>query len=145
MENSINKLGDYKEIVLSLSEIIEEENKYLAEFNLKAAGTLLSKKTKAVNLYRSAVAYLIKNPQDFQGISEEEKVYIKEISTKLDKLLKENDVILKTRMETSKNVMDNIIGMLKTTNATNSTSYGATGSFAPLDRSKNAIAINQTL
>lgn len=43
MGNNISKLSDYKEIVLSLSEIIEEENKYLAEFNLKAAGTILDK------------------------------------------------------------------------------------------------------
>ena len=73
------------------------------------------------------------------------KKELKEASHDLDELLKDNELLLKTRMETSKNVMNTIINIAKVTNKSNATSYGAHGNYSPLDNNKNALAINRTL
>ena len=95
--------------------------------------------------YRGLVAYFIKNQALLETINEAEKLDLKNCSQALDELLQENDRLLKTRMETSKTVMDSIVNIAKITNKTNATSYGNNGSYTPLDNSRNALAINRTL
>ena len=75
-----------------------------------------------------------------------QKEDLREISLELDALLKENETLLKTRMETSKLVMSSIVSIAKVTSrSSNATSYGAKGSFSPLNNNYNALAINRTL
>ena len=78
-------------------------------------------------------------------MSAEERASLKTEAASLDDLLKENDQLLKTRMETSQTVMNSIINIAKAANNANATSYGSQGKYSPLDNSKNAIAINRTL
>ncbi|MDD4556579.1 MAG: hypothetical protein PHE89_04560 [Alphaproteobacteria bacterium] len=145
MQEEINIIENYKNVVLDLSEILEEENAFLTEYKMKEAKNLLKAKEEAVIAYRSVVAYLIKNPQELEQMSVHEKTKIKEISFHLDDLLKENDIIIKTRMETSKSVMDSIVNLIKISNVSNSTSYGSHGTMSPLEKGQNSIALNQTL
>ncbi len=145
MQEEIDIIENYIEVVESLSEVLKEENALLSEYKMDEAKALLEPKNKAVAAYRSVVAYLIKNPTELESLNKEEKTEIKEISLSLDELLRENDLIIKTRMETSKSVMDTVVNMLKMSNASNSTSYGSHGTMSPLEKSKNSIAINETL
>lgn len=145
MQEEIDIIENYIEVVESLSEVLKEENALLSEYKMNEAKDLLDTKNKSVAAYRSVVAYLIKNPAELEALDKDERIEIKEISLSLDELLKENDLIIKTRMETSKSVMDTVVNMLKMSNASNSTSYGSHGTMAPLEKSKNSIAINETL
>lgn len=140
-----NKLNDFKEIVKSFCELLTTENQALKNFDVEKVSELYEHKAKVVSAYRSHVAYFIKNQNELALVDEQKRKEMKEVATTLDLLLKENDLLLKTRMETSKNVMDTIINIAKVTNNFNSTSYGSQGRYSPLDNNKNAIAINRTL
>ncbi len=139
------KIQDYKEIIASFSELLKTENQALTDFNLELVSSLYEKKLQTVMAYRGLVAYFIKNQALLETINEAEKLDLKNCSQALDELLQENDRLLKTRMETSKTVMDSIVNIAKITNKTNATSYGNNGSYTPLDNSRNALAINRTL
>lgn len=139
------KLNDYKEIVKSFSELLTAENQALQEFNVEAVSEMYEQKSKTVSAYRTMVAFLIKNQQAMESLSDAEKKDLRECSANLDVLLKQNETLLKTRMETSKNVMDTIINIAKVTNNSNATSYGAQGRYSPQDNNKNAFAVNRTL
>lgn len=91
------------------------------------------------------VAYFIKNQEKFKTADNEAKQSLKELSLKLDALMKENDALLKTKMETSRTVMDSIVRLAKVTSASSSTSYGAQGKYTPVDNTQNALAVNRTL
>lgn len=150
MENIENqeikqKAQDYKEIIESFSELLRTENQALTDFNMDMVASLYEKKLQTVMAYRSLVAYFIKNQSALENLDEAEKSDLKSCSLALDELLQENDRLLKTRMETSQTVMDSIINIAKITNKNNATSYGNTGSYTPLDNSRNALAINRTL
>lgn len=140
-----NIIEDYKEIVLGLSDILEIENDLLQRLELQEASKMIEQKNKAIIAYRGSVAKLIQNQDVLENISDKENDELRVISQDLDDLLKENDIILKTRMETSQSVIDSIVGMMKMSNASSATSYGSQGVFSPLEKSKNAITINETL
>lgn len=144
-EDFNRKIADYKEIINSFSDLLSIENEALRNYDTDAVTALYEQKTKIVTAYRNLVAYFIKNQEVLKALEETERNNVKELSLKLDTLLKENDTLLKTRMETSKSVMDSIVRIAKITNNANSTSYGSQGKYSPLDNSKNAIAINRTL
>lgn len=150
MENANNeelskKIADYREIIAGFSALLREENQALKELDMDTVGALFEKKAHTVGVYRGLVAFFIKNQDVLAALSPEEKQSLKEESKALDNLLQENDQLLKTRMETSKTVMDSIINIAKVTNNANATSYGCQGRYTPLDNSKNALAINRTL
>ena len=90
-------------------------------------------------------AYFIKNHEALEQLPKADKKDLREASLRLDELIRENELLLKTRMEASRNVMNTIINIAKVTNNRNATSYGAQGRYSPLDNSKNALAINRTL
>lgn len=140
-----SKFEDFREVVKGFSEILTLENKALEEFNVEAVSQLFDRKSKMISAYRSLVAYFIKNQEELAKLEEKQRQELKEVSINLDKLIKENEMLLKTRMETSKNVMDTIVNIAKMTNNTNATSYGAQGRYTPLDNNKNALAVNRTL
>lgn len=139
------KISDFKEIVGSFSVLLIEENEALNKFDIDAVSKLYERKVRAVEAYRGLVAYFIKNQEALVTVKDEEKQTIKDISVKLEQLLHDNDLLLKTRMETSQNVMNTIVNIAKMTNNANATSYGAQGRYSPLDNNKNALAVNRTL
>lgn len=145
LQDVTNKLSDFKEIVTSFCELLSTENTALQDFDVEKVSDLFERKSKIVSAYRSHVAYFIKNQNELALIDEEKRKEMKAVATRLDELLKENDLLLKTRMDTSKTVMDTIVNIAKVTNNVNSTSYGAQGRYSPLDNNKNALAINRTL
>lgn len=140
-----SKINDYTAIIEAFSKLLIEENAALAQFDAETVGKLFEKKSHIVGVYRGLVAYFIKNREYLEQLSTEEKKSMKENSQVLDNLLQENDKLLKTRMETSKTVMDSIINIAKVTNNANATSYGSQGNYTPQDNTKNALAINRTL
>lgn len=140
-----NKVADLLDVIDGFAEILELENEALEKYNTESVGKLYEQKIKAVSAYRSLSAFFIKNQEYLQVADVELKNELKEASSDLDELLKENELLLKTRMETSKNVMNTIINIAKVTNKSNATSYGAHGNYSPLDNNKNALAINRTL
>lgn len=97
-----SKIADFKEIVTSFSELLTLENKALEEFDVETVSSLYERKAKTISAYRSLVAYFIKNQQELAALAEQERQEMKEISTRLDELIKTNEQLLKTRMETSK-------------------------------------------
>ncbi len=140
-----SKVNDFKEVVRGFSEILAAENKALQEYDTDAVSQLYEKKSKIIAAYRSMVAYFIKHQEELSTLEEAERIELKSISVNLDNLIKENEQLLKTHMETSQNVMNTIINIAKMTNNSNATSYGAQGRYSPLDNNKNALAINRTL
>lgn len=144
-EELSKKIADYHEIISGFAALLTEENKALAELDMDTVGRLFEKKALTVGIYRGLVAFFIKNQDALNSIGTEEKNSLKEASETLNKLLLENDKLLKTRMETSQTVMDSIINIAKVANNANATSYGCQGRYTPLDNSKNALAVNRTL
>ena len=128
------KVEDLLDVIDGFAALLEKENEALRKFDTEAVGSMYEQKAKTVSAYRSMSAFFIKN-----------QAYLNQADADLKQELKENELLLKTRMETSKNVMDTIINIAKVTNNRNATSYGAHGTYAPLDNNKNALAINRTL
>ncbi len=139
------KIAYFKEVVQSFIELLMQENQALNAFDYVAVSNLYEQKAKTVSVYRGLIAYFIKNQNELNLEPIEVRNELKELSQQLDGLLKENDMLLKTRMETSKTVMDSIVKIAKVTNNANATSYGAQGKYTPLDNNSNALAINRTL
>lgn len=140
-----SKVSDFKEIAEMFSSLLTEENQALNDYNLQAVGDLYESKNQLVTAYRNLVAFFIKNQEGLKTLEDTERKGLKELSLNLEALLKKNDMLLRTKMDTSKMIMDSIIGMAKMSNNANSTSYGAQGKYAPLDNNSNALAINRTL
>lgn len=145
IEEINNKIADLQDIIFGFATLLKAENEALRKFDTETVGALYEQKSKTVAAYRSMSAFFIKNQDCLLKADAELKASLKEASKELDALLKENELLLKTRMETSKNVMDTIINIAKVTNNRNATSYGAHGTYSPLDNNKNALAINRTL
>ena len=89
--------------------------------------------------------FFIKNKAAVSAFEGPDKDELKELSKNLDKSLKQNELLLKTRMEAEQKVMDTFIHIAKVTNNSNATSYGAHGTYTPLDNNRNALAFNRTL
>ena len=139
------KIQDFSDIMQQFSLLLDEENTALKAFDVKTISKLSAPKQQMVNSYRNMTAFLIKHHTELENIDTNIKLLLKERFLSLDTKLKENDLLLKTRMETSKTVLDSIIRIAKVTNNANATSYGARGMYSPLDNNRNALAINQTL
>lgn len=144
-EEILKKIADYKDIIVGFSELLKTENQALSDYNMDLIGQLYEKKSQTVIVYRSMVAFFIKNREELSALTAEERADLREKSQTLDSLLRENDQLLKTRMETSQTVMDSIVNIAKVTNNANATSYGSQGRYTPLDNSHNAMAVNRTL
>ena len=144
-EDLRQKIADYRNIISVFSEILQNENQALKAFDTDTVGKLFEKKAHVVGVYRTLVAFFIKNKEALNLLNPEERAEIKSQTALLDNLLKENDQLLKTRMETGQTVMNSIINFAKAANTATATSYGSQGNYSPLDNSKNAIAINRTL
>lgn len=140
-----SKVNDFKAIVGSFATLLQTENEALEKFDLNKVGELYEQKTKTVTAYRNMVAYFIKNQESLKQLPEPERDNLREISQNLDALIRKNDMLLKTKMQTNKVVMDSIINIAKVANNANSTSYGAQGKYSPLDNNSNALTVNRTL
>ena len=140
-----SKIEELKQIVSSFVDFLEHENSALRDFDTASVSAAYEQKTKLVSAYRSISAYFIKNHQILEQLDNDDKVLLRDLSLSLDAQLKENEMLLKTRMEASKTVMDTIISVAKMNNNRNATSYGSQGTYSPLDNNKNALAINRTL
>ena len=132
------KISDYQEILLTFAELLQEDN-------VVRVSEMYEQKAQIVSVYRNLVAYFIKNQHALASMDDEAKATLKQNSLKLDELLRENDLLLKTRMETSKSVIGSIVNVAKMTSKSNSTSYGAQGQFNQPDNQHSAIAVNRTL
>ncbi len=139
------KIEEYRSIITHFTALLEEENEALRKYDMEKVSTLLDKKVQIVSSYRTMAGYFIKNQEILKAATETSKQEIKDISIKLDTLMKENERLLKTKMETSRTVMDSIVRMAKKVSSTSSTSYGSGGTYTPVDNMQNAFAINRTL
>lgn len=141
----LGKIEMMKQIVSGFAEIVESENEALKTGDFKKVKVLYEQKIKTVAAYRSMSGFFIKNRQQIAALEDKEKDVLKNLSLRLDKALKNNELLLKTRMEAGKKVMDTIIGIAKKSNNSTATSYGAQGMYSPLDNNRNALAFNRTL
>ena len=139
------KVSDFKEIVSSFSQLLQAENEALDKFDLAKVSELYEQKSKTVTAYRNMVAYFIKNQESLKALPEADRNNLRDISQQLDELIRKNDILLKTKMQTNKMVMDSIVNIAKVTNNANSTSYGSQGKYSPLDNNSNALTVNRTL
>lgn len=139
------KVSDFKEIVSSFSQLLQAENEALEKFDLAKVSELYEQKSKTVTAYRNMVAYFIKNQESLKALPEADRNTLRNISQQLDELIRKNDILLKTKMQTNKMVMDSIVNIAKVTNNANSTSYGSQGKYSPLDNNSNALTVNRTL
>lgn len=139
------KVSDFKEIVSSFSQLLQAENEALEKFDLAKVSELYEQKSKTVTAYRNMVAYFIKNQESLKALPEADRNTLRDISQQLDELIRKNDILLKTKMQTNKMVMDSIVNIAKVTNNANSTSYGSQGKYSPLDNNSNALTVNRTL
>lgn len=140
-----SKVEELRQIVGGFVDFLQAENAALRAFDTAAVSSMFEQKTKLVSAYRSISAYFIKNHQVLEALDGESKRNLCDLSMTLDTQLRENEILLKTRMEASKTVMDTIIGVAKMNNNRNATSYGSHGTYSPQDNNKNALAINRTL
>ena len=139
------KVSDFKEIVSSFSQLLQAENEALEKFDLAKVSELYEQKSKTVTAYRNMVAFFIKNQESLKALPEADRNNLRDISQQLDELIRKNDILLKTKMQTNKMVMDSIVNIAKVTNNANSTSYGSQGKYSPLDNNSNALTVNRTL
>ena len=139
------KIDIMKQIVTGFINVVSKENEALKNNNVNGVRALYEQKLKTTAAYRSMSAYFIKNSEIISSFSSPEKDDLKELSKELDVCLKTNELLLKTRMEAGKKVMDTFINIAKVTNNTFATSYGAQGRYTPLDNNHNALAFNRTL
>lgn len=140
-----SKVNDFKEVVRSFSELLIAENEALENSKLEVVSNLYEQKSKTVTVYRNMVAYFIQNQDKLNSLPEEEKNHLRDVSKKLDELIHKNDLLLKTKMQANKIVMDSIVNIAKITNNANATSYGNKGKYSPLDNNSNALTVNRTL
>ncbi|MBR6663849.1 MAG: hypothetical protein IKL33_03370, partial [Alphaproteobacteria bacterium] len=113
LEEINNKVADLLDVIDNFIEILEVENAALKSFDVEKISSLFDQKSKTVSAYRSMSAYFIKNSDYLSQLEADLKQELKEESEVLDSLLKENELLLKTRMDTSKNVMNTIINIAK--------------------------------
>ena len=148
-ENQINeilaKIDIMKQIVTGFIDVVTKENVALKVNDVKTVKALYEQKLKTISAYRSMSAYFIKNSELVSSFNDNSKDELKELSKELDACLKTNELLLKTRMEAGKKVMDSFINIAKVTNNTFATSYGSQGKYTPLDNNHNALAFNRTL
>lgn len=139
------KLIDFKEIVSGFSSLLKTENEALLAFKLDVVKDLFEQKSNTVGVYRGFISYFIKHQEEIAALKTQDKEVLKVISEELNELIAQNEMLLKTRMETSKNVMNSIVNIAKINNKSNSTSYGSFGNYSPRESNYNALAINETL
>ncbi len=140
-----NKITDYQEIIKGFISLLETENQALRDYDIELVGRLYEQKNKTVGAYRSTVAFFIKHQDCLATLPEAERNALKELSLKLDTLMKENDSLLKSKMETSRSIMESIVRLAKITNKNNATSYQAGGGYAKVDNTRSSIVVNRTL
>ena len=145
MEKLYEKIDKYYEVVSDFCDILREENQALIDFKTDKVGKLYDRKSKAVNAYRGIISVFIEHQTKLKDLDDQTKEDLKIVSQELDTLLKENDRLLKTRMEASQTVMTTIVNLAKMHQNSNATAYGAGGGYYNPDNSRNAIAINRTL
>jgi len=138
------KISDYNEIIVSFANVLRQENIALQAFDVTAVSDLYEQKSKLSLAYRSMVSFFIKHQEELKAISEEDKNILKKNSLELEKLFKENDLLLKTRMEASKTVVGAIVDATKMAVEAQATSYGAQGTYARLSNQNSAMAIDGT-
>ena len=141
----LNKIVMMKQVVAGFTDIVMKENSALEAGDVQTVKVLYEQKIKTVAAYRSMSAFFMKNRGAVAAVEAPEKDELRELSKQLDAVLKQNELLLKTRMEAGKKVMDTIINIAKTTNKSTATSYGAHGTYTPLDNNRNALAFNRTL
>ena len=141
----LEKIDLMNQIVSGFRDVITKENDALQKGDIQGIKALYEQKIKTVAAYRSASAFFIKNREAIAAFSGEEKDELRVLSAELNKVLRTNELLLKTRMEAGKKVMDTIINIAKNTNKSNATSYGSHGTYTPLDNNRNALAFNRTL
>ena len=132
-------------IVTSFTEVVATENNALKSGDIKKVKSIYEQKIKTVAAYRSLCAYFIKNRDIIKEYHSDAKENLQQASAKLDEELKQNEMLLKTRMEAAKTVMSTFINIAKKTNAAKASSYGARGAYTPLANSHNALAFNRTM
>lgn len=140
-----NKVNDFCEIIGSFSELLKAENAALEAYEVQKVGEMYEQKVQLVTAYRNMTAFFIKNQDSLKNLDPEIRSTLKTTATNLDSLLKENEKLLKAKMQTSKMVMDTVVNLVKMNNNANSTSYGAQGKYSPMDNNSNALSINRTL
>lgn len=147
-EISINDFNDkvntYCDIVERFSALLQAENEALRAYDMEKITQLYEAKVHVVSGYRSIVAFFIKNQKRLDDIASDLRAKMKDLAVKLDVLMKENDLLLKTKMQTSQSVMNSFVGIAKNVRNTNATSYGAGGQYSNVDHAQSAIALNKT-
>lgn len=138
------KIEDYIDVITQFMALIQQENEALKAYDVIKVSDLYPQKAKIVMAYRNMVAFFIKNQHLLNAMPEEDKGNLKKISTDLDALLQENNILLKTRMETSESVIGSIVNAAKASTKKSATSYGAHGQFAKVDNHHSSMAINST-
>lgn len=141
----LEKIDLMKQVVSGFKDVIIKENEALQKGDINGIKVLYEQKIKTVAAYRSVSAFFIKNREQVAAFSGAEKDELRILSAELDKVLRTNELLLKTRMEAGKKVMDTIINIAKNVNKSNATSYGSHGTYTPLDNNRNALAFNRTL
>lgn len=141
----LSKIDTMKQIVTGFIDVISKENSALKINDVKTVKALYEQKLKTIAAYRSMSAFFIKNSKMISSFEDPTKEELKELSKELDNCLKVNELLLKTRMEAGKKVMDSFINIAKVANNSFATSYGAQGRYTPLDNNHNALAFNRTL
>lgn len=141
----LSKIDTMKQIVTGFIDVISKENSALKINDVKTVKALYEQKLKTIAAYRSMSAFFIKNSEMISSFDDPTKEELKELSKELDNCLKVNELLLKTRMEAGKKVMDSFINIAKVANNSFATSYGAQGRYTPLDNNHNALAFNRTL
>ena len=139
------KFNNYREIVAGFADLLSVENQALRDYDVEKVGQLHEQKVKIVSAYRSIVGFFIKNQNLLQEISEEERLQLKELSQRLNDLMKENETLLKTKMQTNQAVMDSFVKIARVSTAASSTSYSAGGKYSPVDSTQSALTVNRTL
>ena len=139
------KIEDYNEVIVSFADVLRRENIALQAFDVDAVSALFEQKSRLSLAYRAMVSFFIKHQEELKTVATEAKERLKKNSIELEKLFRDNDLLLKTRMEASRTVVGAIVDATKMAVEAQATSYGAQGTYARLSSRNSAMAINRTL
>ena len=98
----------------------------------------IKKNTWCYFIWYNIFASFIKNNEALKLLDTEIRKYLFNKSQELENLLHENDLLLKTRMETSQTVIDSIVNAGKLTKKSNATSYGYKRGYSLFNKNKSS-------
>lgn len=142
------RMADLISVTGRLVDVLERENAILVERRHNDLADLLDEKETIGRVYQARIMGLQEDPEQLRDVDESERLKLKELAIKVDKLVAENARMLQAAMYASKRIVEMVAEAVRDTTNTAGT-YSQKGSTQiPVAKSEvrsGAISLDQTL